>query len=118
VSPTETSGLCRSWTCATTGLRQFAYLKSRNEIDPIGVWGLSQGGWLGPLAVSRSADVSYVIAVSGPGVSPGEQMIVCYANELRARGIAETDIQEASILRLAAGRFAAKNGQIRETHSQ
>jgi uncharacterized protein len=83
------------------GLAAIAYLKSRSEIDPkrIGVWGLSQGGWLGPLAASRSADVSYVIAVSGPGVSPGEQMIVYYANELRARGVAETDIQEASSLR-------------------
>jgi dienelactone hydrolase len=69
------------------GLAAIAYLKSRDEIDPkrIGVWGLSQGGWLGPLAASRSADVSYVIAVSGPGVSPGEQMIVYYANELRSR---------------------------------
>jgi uncharacterized protein len=83
------------------GLAAIAYLKSRDEIDPkrIGVWGLSQGGWLGPLAASRSADVSFVIAVSGPGVSPGEQMIVYYANELRARGVTETDIQEASTLR-------------------
>jgi uncharacterized protein len=83
------------------GLAAIAYLKSRNDIDPkrIGVWGLSQGGWLGPLAASRSADVSFVIAVSGPGVSPGEQMIVYYANELRARGVAENDIQEASALR-------------------
>src|SRR5580700_5225043 len=83
------------------GLGAIKYLKSRKEIDAkrIGVWGLSQGGWLGPLAASRSADVAFVIAVSGPGVSPGEQMIVYYANELRARGVAETDIQEASTLR-------------------
>jgi pimeloyl-ACP methyl ester carboxylesterase len=83
------------------GLAAIEYLKSRKEIDPkrIGVWGLRQGGWLGPLAASRSADVSFVIAVSGPGVSPGEQMIVYYANELRARGVDETDIQEASALR-------------------
>jgi hypothetical protein len=55
------------------GLAAVEYLKSRRQIDPrrIGVWGLSQGGWLGPLAVSRSADISFVIAVSGPGVSPG-----------------------------------------------
>jgi hypothetical protein len=83
------------------GLAAIAYLKSRKEIDPkrIGVWGLSQGGWLGPLAASRSADVAFVIAVSGPGVSPGEQMIVLYGNELRARGLAERDIQEAGTLR-------------------
>jgi len=50
------------------GLGAIKYLKSRKEIDAkrIGVWGLSQGGWLGPRAASRSADVAFVIAVSGP----------------------------------------------------
>ncbi|HEY6384394.1 MAG TPA: alpha/beta fold hydrolase [Candidatus Acidoferrum sp.] len=83
------------------GLAAIEYSKSRKEIDPkrIGVWGLSQGGWLGPLAASRSGDVSFVIAVSGPGVSPGEQMIVFYANELRAEGASESDVREASALR-------------------
>jgi hypothetical protein len=54
---------------------------------------------LGPLAASRSADVAFVIAVSGPGVSPGEQMIVYYANELREQGVDEGDVREASTLR-------------------
>ncbi len=83
------------------GLAAVAYLKSRKEIDSqhIGVWGLSQGGWLGPLAASRSADISFVIAVSGPGVSPGEQMLVYYANELRDRGMPEPDVREADALR-------------------
>jgi uncharacterized protein len=83
------------------GLAAIEYLKSRKEIDPkhIGVWGLSQGGWLGPLAASRSSDVAFVIAVSGPGVSPGEQMIFYYAEELRARGVPESDVVEASALR-------------------
>src|SRR6516225_6099901 len=83
------------------GLGAIKYLKSRKEIDArrIGVWGLSQGGWLGPLAASRSADVAFVIAVSGPGVSPGEQMIVYYANELRRQGVPEGDLREASVVR-------------------
>jgi uncharacterized protein len=83
------------------GLAAVEYLKSRKEVDPrhIGVWGLSQGGWLGPLAASRSADISFVIAVSGPGVSPGEQMLVYYANELRDRGVPEAYAREADALR-------------------
>jgi len=83
------------------GLAGIDYLKSRGEIDAkrIGVWGLSQGGWLGPLAASRSEDVAFVIAVSGPGVSPGEQMIVYYANELRDRSMSESDVREASAVR-------------------
>jgi dienelactone hydrolase len=83
------------------GLAALQYLKSRKQIDAkrIGVWGLSQGGWLGPLAASRSTDIAFVIAVSGPGVSPGEQMIVYYANELRDQGVAERDVREASTMR-------------------
>ena len=83
------------------GLAGIDYLKSRSEIDAkrIGVWGLSQGGWLGPLAALRSPEVAFVIAVSGPGVSPGEQMIVYYANELRDRGMSESDVREASAVR-------------------
>ncbi len=83
------------------GLAALNYLKSRKEIDPkqIGVWGLSQGGWLGPLAASRSADVAFVIAVSGPGVSPGDQMLFYYATELREKGAPEEDVHEADNLR-------------------
>lgn len=83
------------------GLAALQSLKSRKEINAkqIGVWGLSQGGWLGPLAASRSAEVAFVIAVSGPGVSPGEQMIVYYANELRRQGVPEGDVREASVVR-------------------
>jgi dienelactone hydrolase len=83
------------------GLAGVAFLKRRRDIDAsrVGVWGLSQGGWLGPLAAARSADVAFVIAVSGPGVSPGEQMVFYYANQLRAEGVPEADVQAMTVLR-------------------
>jgi pimeloyl-ACP methyl ester carboxylesterase len=86
---------------ADDGLAAISFLHTRTDIDrhKIGVWGLSQGGWLGPLAAARSSDVAFVISVSGPGVSPGDQMIFYYANELRSRGLSEGDVQEASRLR-------------------
>lgn len=86
---------------ADDGLAAIDFLRSRGDVDghKIGVWGLSQGGWLGPLAASHSPHVAFVISVSGPGVSPGEQMIFYYASELRARGLSESDIREASALR-------------------
>jgi len=83
------------------GLAAISFLKTRKDIDAhrIGVWGLSQGGWLGPLAASQSKDIAFVIAVSGPGVSPGEQMIFYYANQLRDQGLPEPQVAEASDLR-------------------
>ena len=41
---------------ADDGLAAIQLLRARPDVDAerIGVWGLSQGGWLGPLAASRS----------------------------------------------------------------
>jgi len=86
---------------ADDGLAGVDFLRAREDIDQhrIGVWGLSQGGWLGPLAASRSSNIAFVISVSGPGVSPGEQMMFLYANDLRSRGLSESDVRAASALR-------------------
>jgi pimeloyl-ACP methyl ester carboxylesterase len=86
---------------AADGLAAVALLKTRRDIDArkIGVWGLSQGGWLGPLAASQSKDIAFVIAVSGPGVSPGEQMIFYYGNLLRERGFSDGEVNEAGEMR-------------------
>ncbi len=91
------------------GLAGIDLLKARKEVDPqrIGVWGVSQGGWLGPLAASRSREVAFVIAVSGPGVSPGEQMIFYYASELRAQGFSDSEIADASSLRSKVWHYLA-----------
>jgi dienelactone hydrolase len=49
------------------------FLKTRREIDParIGLFGVSQAGWIIPLAASRSSDVKFMVIVVGPTVSVG-----------------------------------------------
>ena len=83
---------------ALAGVR---YLRARKEINPdkIGVWGVSQGGWLGPFAASQSADIAFVISVSGPAVSPKEQMLFYRGNQLRSIGLSEESVVEATRLR-------------------
>jgi pimeloyl-ACP methyl ester carboxylesterase len=50
-------------------------LRSRDEIDDdaIGLLALSQGGWIAPLAASKSKDVKFVVVLSGSAVSVGEE---------------------------------------------
>jgi pimeloyl-ACP methyl ester carboxylesterase len=50
-------------------------LRSRPDIRPdqIGLWGVSQAGWVIPLAASKSEHVAFCIAVSGAGVCPADQ---------------------------------------------
>ena len=79
---------------ALTGL---AFLQGRQDIDmsKIGLSGISQGGWLGPLAASRSETVAFVICVSGPGVDAHSQMNFAIPNLLRADGCTEREIRKA-----------------------
>ena len=88
-------------TLADDGIAGIAFLKARKDINGgrIGVWGLSQGGWLGPLAASKSKDVAFVIAVSGPGVSPGDQMVFYWGSQLRDDGLPRDQVAAASDVR-------------------
>ena len=71
------------------------------EVDPdrVGVWGISQGGWLGPLAAVRDDAIAFVIAVSAPGVSPSTQMHFAMENVLDERGFTSADIATAHRVR-------------------
>ena len=78
-------------------------LKSDPRIDPrrIGTWGLSQGGWISPLAGSRSPDIAFVVAVSAPVVTADVQMIFSSTNHLKANGYSEADIEQMVAARKA-----------------
>lgn len=69
-------------------------LKADPRIDPkrIGTWGLSQGGWISPLAASRSSEFAFVVAVSAPVVTADVQMIFSSTNHLRANGYPQAEI--------------------------
>lgn len=72
-------------------LAAVAYLKTRSDINPeqIGLWGISQGSWIVPLAASRSKDVAFVVAVAGDGVSPTQQEMYHKDEMFRHLGYAE-----------------------------
>lgn len=55
-----------------------AFLKERRDIDPgrIGLFGHSEGGYLAPLAASRSEDVAFVILMAGPAVPGSEALLL------------------------------------------
>src|SRR6185369_8798398 len=63
-------------TLATDGSAAVEYLRSRDDIDKgrIGLYGISQGGWIAPLVIGLRSDIAFLIIVSGCGVSPAEQM--------------------------------------------
>jgi pimeloyl-ACP methyl ester carboxylesterase len=92
---------------ASDGIAGIRYLKGRKDIDSrhIGVWGVSQGGWIAPLASVMSKDIAFVIAVSGPGVTPAEQMDYAAAYALREAGYSEQIIKEALAIRASVNAY-------------
>ena len=74
----------------------FEYLKTRSDIDraSIGLLGISQAGWIMPLAAVRAKDIAFLISVSGAGVPVAETTIDQTKNELSALGTAPQLVEE------------------------
>jgi uncharacterized protein len=82
---------------AAEAIAAVRYLQRRPDIKPdaVGLWGISQGGWVSPLAASLSSEIAFVIAVSGPAISPAEQELFRVEHELRADGFPAEEIEKA-----------------------
>jgi pimeloyl-ACP methyl ester carboxylesterase len=67
----------------------FAYLKTRSDIDhtQIGLLGVSQAGWIMPLAAVRSQDLAFLISISGAGVPAAETTLDQARNEMAMTGM-------------------------------
>ncbi|MEU9452733.1 prolyl oligopeptidase family serine peptidase [Streptomyces sp. NPDC048277] len=64
-------------------------LQSRNGVNArqVGLWGFSEGGWVAPLAASRSTDVAFVVTIGGPGYDPLRTQAWNLATHLRHQGV-------------------------------
>lgn len=77
------------------------YLQTRPDIDPnkIGLHGTSQGAWIAPIAAARKPDIACIVAVSGSGVSPADQMNYGVAFHLEKDGYNQAVVRKAIELR-------------------
>lgn len=82
-------------------------LRSQPGVDParVGVWGLSEGGWVAPLAASKSKDVAFVVTVGANGVSPDRQQSWAFETYLRRGGVTGSmvDMVASTNMRTLAG---------------
>ena len=95
------------------------YLRSRPDIRPdrVGLWGISQGGWvIGMAAAAAPEKVAFIISVSGAGISVVEQQLYAVETQTRASGVSEDDVARALLFwrllidwQLAEPKFRAIN---------
>lgn len=94
---------------AADAVAGLGFLAGRPEVaaDRIGLVGLSQGGWVAPLAAARSRRVAFVVNVSGASVSYAEQSFHEMAATTREAGFPEAAVAGVLELNRAAGEYAA-----------
>lgn len=70
------------------------WLMDTPAIDPsrIGVWGLSQAGWVMPLALTMTDDISFMIVVSGGAEDSIEQMVFQWTAQAACRGATSEEL--------------------------
>ena len=69
-----------------------AALRSRPDVDPerVGVWAISQGGWIVPNLAARTR-LAFAIVVTGGGVRPRDLERASYAAALDHAGVSSAD---------------------------
>ncbi|MBA3381742.1 MAG: alpha/beta hydrolase [Actinobacteria bacterium] len=84
------------------------------DAERVGLWGYSQGGWIGPLAASGSDRVAFLVLVASTGVTPSEQMMYASAQQLRLAGYDEEVVARALALRRAFEDWVHGRGRERQ----
>jgi hypothetical protein len=71
-----------------------AVLAEHPNIDPgrIGLWGISQAGWVMPLALELRDDAAFMIVVSGGAENSIEQGAYMVSQQVRADGATEEEV--------------------------
>jgi len=89
---------------ALAGLR---LLRARTDVDPdrAGLWALSEGAFVAPIAASRSGDVTFLVTVGAVGVTPAVQTAWAYGTYLEHAAVSGSlpDIMQGVAVRTAIG---------------
>jgi uncharacterized protein len=69
------------------------------DAERVGLWGVSQGGWVGPLAAAASDEVAFLVLIASTGVTPAEQMMYAVEKQLLLAGYGDDVVARALELR-------------------
>jgi hypothetical protein len=72
-------------------------MKQQPEVDAahIGLWGVSQAGWVETVAASQSKDVAFMVVISGGGATPREVEYYGYRTNFERAGLSDADQKDA-----------------------
>ena len=87
------------------------FLSKQPEVDTskIGIHATSQGGWVAPLASSKTELISFMIIKSASVCSVGEDRVFERTTRLRKEGFSEKEILEAKEMQLVEAKISAED---------
>jgi alpha-beta hydrolase superfamily lysophospholipase len=73
-------------------------LAKRKDIDAdrIGLWARGRGGWVAPIAMTRSRMLAYMIVVGAPGLTPGHEAEYLVRKNLEIAGVPGDRVEAAA----------------------
>lgn len=96
-------------------LAGLSYLQSRSDIDSnqIGFYGMSNGGYIAPLAAARSGGrVAFITVRSGSAWRVGDNIAYEVGNDLRSEGFSEADVAQGVAIRQRVTDFVVSHPTI------
>lgn len=79
---------------AGDGLAALSLLRAQRDVGRVGLFAVSQGGWVAPLVATRAGNrLAFVAMVSGPATSIGETVLAEARRELEARHFAPAEVE-------------------------
>lgn len=84
----------------------------RIDAKRVGVWGLSQGGWLSLLAAARDPQTAFAVSISAPVVTPDVQMMFFSTNSLRVNDYPQAEIDQMRATRKAVDDYMRGTGEM------
>lgn len=105
---------------AKDALAAIAILKKRNDVavDKIGLYGISQGGWIAPIAYTLQPEaIQFMVLSSSCGTSPAGQMEYSAVTTLKMNGYDENIIKKAVELRNICNEYYRGNADRTESQN-
>ena len=92
-----------SWTTSSLddlagdALSAVKLLQQQKEVDGarVGLWGVSQAGWVATLAAAQSNQVAFMVVITGGGASPRETELYSYRRAFEHARLSEAEMSEA-----------------------
>lgn len=89
-------------------------LQSQPDVDSnkVGIWGFSEGAWVAPMAAAKSKDISFVVLLGTPVVTPIQQQTYNIQNRFMQKGAVSKNVIDSLVTN--GSRFVFSSGMFPE----